>query len=1190
VGEVGTIWVKIGAKIDEFERSMSDAQKAMEKVGRKFNDVGKQLSIAGGVIVGAMGLAIKKTADWGDSLDNLSQKTGISVEALSRFKLACDKSDISLDQFALGMRGLSAAIVEAQKPGSEAARVFEALGIKTKDINGNLRDSEAILLDVADRFSKMENGATKTKAAVSLFSRAGMDMIHFLNMGKEGLRENAERTKELGLLWSTAGAKGADEFSERIKELQASVGGTYKALAQNLIPALTNFTIGITTVIGKINLWIREHPTLTNAIMKLVGGIGLLLTTFGGILIVTAKLITAWKALSVASLGTASAFGAVGIAIMAAYGAYTLLIAIRDKYEKAHGKFVSDETKAWAQLTQQIGGWSTFVKNATDKILAQKKEFGDYEKVLNDLNAVWDKYGQNTTETLKAIASGKEGQALKKLLDDLTQGHASALFEAQKHGETLDDTKEKVDALAKEMQDKLLAALAGAGEKTKSWNEELGVTTKLDLATKIALMEQALVKYGQQMPISEQARLTDEIKKAKDELAGFNIAAQVTLGLLPNLREKTANLVATFDSWLSLLPNLRKEAGDLLITWEDSASKMEFVNEEISTSWDNTVNEIRGVWQAGLLEMLRGTKTFGDLIQNMFSTIGSAVSESIFKAFTKAGSKLAESLGAFAGPIGAALGAVAGSLISLIGGLFEKKPKKTEAERMAEEITQMAKEEIATLAVYGKVSEDTAKKIAEARQAGMAGYAAISKYFADIIRDTGVTGENINKLWQGAGEIIDHIRQGALSAADGIKSLGDSFTAMLEGAKKLGQEGSKAMVDFILKIRASGLEVPEVTKYVLDQLGKIPAALATIVNNMYMPSVPIKTLQKELDKLTEKLKGVKEGTDEWKTITARIKEIQDELGAANKAIPKTTKELDAMGRIAVASFQAMLANGKTFIEALAAMKGPLQGLLDRYKALGIKIPEYLKPLLHMQALSVKFRVEFENMSAAIQILDSLRNSAYLTQATFNSLVTVVNDFARAILGIKGSINAFMNTAKLTQTQIQTLLPIVAQFAGAAAIFGLTVPAWMKTFVTKQLGVDWKKFQEKAAEQASAGIATVEKLKTMLDHLSIYDSRMKDRFYALRTGIRDKLDFVIGAIKGLPHAQSGGVFTKPSLVHVAERGPEVIIPLNQLAGIGPQQVIVEIQPIVIPRGDKYIIEFLQKSIERGNLRIPITAVG
>ena len=47
-----------------------------------------------------------------------------------------------------------------------------------------MKSTEAVLLQVADVFANLEDGAVKTALAVKLFGKSGMDMIPFLNRGR----------------------------------------------------------------------------------------------------------------------------------------------------------------------------------------------------------------------------------------------------------------------------------------------------------------------------------------------------------------------------------------------------------------------------------------------------------------------------------------------------------------------------------------------------------------------------------------------------------------------------------------------------------------------------------------------------------------------------------------------------------------------------------------------------------------------------------------------------------------------------------------------------------------------------------------------------------------------------------------------------------------------------------------------
>jgi len=80
---------------------------------------------------------------------------------------------------------------------------------------------------------------------------------------------------------------------------------------------------------------------------------------------------------------------------------------------------------------------------------------------------------------------------------------------------------------------------------------------------------------------------------------------------------------------------------------------------------------------------------------------------------------------------------------------------------------------------------------------------------------------------------------------------------------------------------------------------------------------------------------------------------------------------------------------------------------------------------------------------------------------------------------------------------------------------------------------------------------------------------------------------IGNITG--HAAGySGVVSRPTLFVAGERGAEhvQVTPMRQ----SNTQPAIYITPVVIPRGDKYIIEFLTGAMRHGQMRVPAGAVG
>jgi len=197
-----------------------------------------------GVTLSVAGFAamIKSAIDTADHLNKLSQKIGISVEALSTLRFAAQLSDVSLETLQKGIKGLSQNIVEANTGIGDGAQMFAALGISVKNTDGSMKSTEAVLLQVADVFAGFEDGAVKTALAVKLFGKSGMEMIPFLNQGAAGISQLTAEAERLGLKLTTETARSAEAFNDNLTALKASSSALGISLARDFLPELINIT------------------------------------------------------------------------------------------------------------------------------------------------------------------------------------------------------------------------------------------------------------------------------------------------------------------------------------------------------------------------------------------------------------------------------------------------------------------------------------------------------------------------------------------------------------------------------------------------------------------------------------------------------------------------------------------------------------------------------------------------------------------------------------------------------------------------------------------------------------------------------------------------------------------------------------------------------------------------------------
>ncbi|SFM12962.1 hypothetical protein [Nitrosomonas communis] len=229
--------------VDQTKFAFDSIRSNLRRVGDESSQL-QTLLASLGVTLSAGGFVafIKDAIDTADQLNKLSQKIGVSVEALSTLRFAAELSDVSLEALQKGIKALSQNIVEANSGAGRGAQIFDALGISVKNADGTLKSAEQVLLEVADVFTTLEDGTVKTTLAVELFGKTGQDMIPLLNQGKAGIEQLRLEAERLGLKLDSETARSAETFNDNLAALKASASSLGITLAGDFLPELTNIT------------------------------------------------------------------------------------------------------------------------------------------------------------------------------------------------------------------------------------------------------------------------------------------------------------------------------------------------------------------------------------------------------------------------------------------------------------------------------------------------------------------------------------------------------------------------------------------------------------------------------------------------------------------------------------------------------------------------------------------------------------------------------------------------------------------------------------------------------------------------------------------------------------------------------------------------------------------------------------
>lgn len=191
-----------------------------------------------GVSVAGMIAMVKSVTDAGDEAFKMAQKVGMGVEAWQKLVYVAKLADVAQESLAKGIKGLSVNIMEAVDGSDKATDLFKRLGVAIKDVHGNVRPTEQILLDLADVFVTLKDGPLKTALAVQTFGKAGMELIPMLNQGRDGIEALMKEAERLGIVMDAKTAAASEALNDSFTRLSAATRGMWVQAIAPLVPFL----------------------------------------------------------------------------------------------------------------------------------------------------------------------------------------------------------------------------------------------------------------------------------------------------------------------------------------------------------------------------------------------------------------------------------------------------------------------------------------------------------------------------------------------------------------------------------------------------------------------------------------------------------------------------------------------------------------------------------------------------------------------------------------------------------------------------------------------------------------------------------------------------------------------------------------------------------------------------------------
>lgn len=186
---------------------------------------------------GAIKDGVSAAADYGDTIDKMSQKMGLSTDAYQEWDFVMQHCGTSIEALKPSMKTLAMA---AEK-GSDA---FAQLGISEEQV-ATMSQEELFNATIAG-LQGVTDETQRTALAAELLGRGATELGPLMNMTAEETEAMRQQVHDLGGVMSNDAVKAAAAYKDSLQNMQTAISGLKNKLAGDLLPSVTTVMDGLT--------------------------------------------------------------------------------------------------------------------------------------------------------------------------------------------------------------------------------------------------------------------------------------------------------------------------------------------------------------------------------------------------------------------------------------------------------------------------------------------------------------------------------------------------------------------------------------------------------------------------------------------------------------------------------------------------------------------------------------------------------------------------------------------------------------------------------------------------------------------------------------------------------------------------------------------------------------------------------
>ena len=280
---IDSLLVKLGLDSSEFDAKKSKVDKGLKDTGGEADKTGAKLKKSGkdgaegfenvaksaakflALIGGTMAVKrfIENQIEANAALDRFAQNLDQSANSISAWGNAAELAGGSAEGLQGTMDMLSKSQTELQLTGqSGLIPYFSALGVSLADTQGKARPVNELLLDLSDRFSKMDRTTANNMGRMMGIDQGTMQL---LLKGRSEVELMIARQKEYGAV-----TKQQAEEASRLRNAMVASKQSFEAFGRELLSAATPALEKMFAIFADFGAWVRENKEFVQTFLTII--------------------------------------------------------------------------------------------------------------------------------------------------------------------------------------------------------------------------------------------------------------------------------------------------------------------------------------------------------------------------------------------------------------------------------------------------------------------------------------------------------------------------------------------------------------------------------------------------------------------------------------------------------------------------------------------------------------------------------------------------------------------------------------------------------------------------------------------------------------------------------------------------------------------------------------------------------